>query len=194
MAIGLTVGLWFVIAYVGANWLAGSRGILFDTTTRLDAAVPFLPGMAAIYLSLFPALWLPVILMKRRSVFMAQARALSLAILLAAAIFVAFPVLAPALDATVPYALFRLADQVNLEYCGLPSLHVTFALWIFLVSVPLVSRPAALVLALWASLAIISTVTTRQHTVADAIAGAVLALLNQQIFYPFFLNAQKARR
>ena len=72
--------------------------------------------------------------------------------------------------------LYHVADDLNLTYNLLPSLHVTFAVICVAIFSPRAPRPVQIILWLWALLIAASTVLTHQHHVLDAVTGWLLAL------------------
>ena len=181
-----------LLAFAAAAAIYGftNRFIFFEPRllplTWIDLAIPLLPGTIWLYLSAF--LFLPVTFHlttapKRRNIL------LFLGIVgLSAIFFVLFPIrfpreLYPLLPDSAPLTLsvFEWLRQVDAPVNCFPSLHasvVTFSLINFKASNEFHGgwrkRGLIMGLELWATLVIISTLTTKQHYWVDTAAGVLL--------------------
>lgn len=168
LAIGAGFGAWFWTIYPMANWWTSRVADLPDARIALDAVVPFVPQVAPVYLSVSVLLLVPLWLLPLRDL---AALALTLAgqVAVAALCYLIWPVAASVHPpATVP-KLFVLADQLNLTYNSVPSLHVALTM-----TVALVIGRAWLVI--WAVAIAGASLLAHQHYLVDVGAGLVLAL------------------
>src|SRR5690349_16306440 len=72
--------LWLVV-YGGSNWIVGLHSYRVAIDTRLDAVVPFVPGAAIVYVSLFAMLGIAPFVLASRRQFQKLAAELCVAIL-----------------------------------------------------------------------------------------------------------------
>lgn len=177
LRIAAACGAWFWLVYgvsdLVTGWRAGQEA-LPSVALPMDAHVPFIPEAAWVYLSVSPALLLPVLLLDPRRL-RVLARVFAGQVALAGLAYLVLPV-APTRtpEGDLPAAM-RFADLVNLTYNSAPSLHVALSATCLLA---LWSRGAPLRnagLVVWALAIAVSTLLTHQHFVVDVIAGAALA-------------------
>lgn len=184
--IAATVAVWFALVYGGADWITAKRAAtnpLPSVAIPLDAAIPFWPAAAWVYLTITPLLLLPLVVMQDQLRIRALAAVLCGEIAIAGLIYLTFPVDQSRIpDVALPAAM-RLADQINLTYNSLPSLHVALSLTAAGALLQ-TGRPVRnLGLAFWAFLIAGSTLVTHQHFIADLIAGVILAALGLIAFW-----------
>jgi membrane-associated phospholipid phosphatase len=171
---------WFGLCYGGAAALAPQIPWRVDVQLPLDTRLPFWPGAAALYLTITPMLLLaPFVLRDLRSLL-----PLFAALMLETSIAVVGFLLLPIDDAPVSCAgeslacaIFRLADALNLHHNNLPSLHVAFAATLALAFAPRAGKLGTALLYVWVLAVSASTLFTRQHFLADVLAGLVLAAI-----------------
>jgi len=185
----------FAGTYFGLGWRIDPRRA-HALGFPLDARIPFVAGSIWVYLSLFPLAFLPLFVVRCPRLFRRTIAAYVTAILLAAAVFLAYPVTSTGLrvDAagldTMRFApwtvalLYRLDPPVNL----FPSLHLAVALLSALVAWKARASYGALALAALIPIAI-SITTVKQHFVVDGIAGAALA----SIVYGWMVHGYEPR-
>jgi membrane-associated phospholipid phosphatase len=147
--------------------------------TSLDAAFPFVPAAAVIYLTVYVMPWIAPFVLHTPARLRELARALALAILLAGISYLLVP--AELIDTGPTNAeavgrLYRLADWINLTHNYFPSLHVGIAVVCAVTFSRYSTRSAGTIYWLWAALIAISTVLTKQHYVLDVVVGAVLGV------------------
>ncbi len=147
-----------------------------------EAAVPFRPGWALQYQSVFLvhslALWLPsdARAIRRYVLLIAAAYAVS------AAVFWLYPTLSPRPASSDDFLYHWLILKIDGPRNALPSLHATLAT---LAALQLAQHVPALsglrwwraALALWWCALMYSTLATRQHRVLDLVAGLALVAL-----------------
>jgi membrane-associated phospholipid phosphatase len=167
----------FCVAYLGAAaWPLGTPTQL--RPSAIDGAIPFLPWTVWIYLSQFPYLALVFRLAHGTPAWSRHLRAMLAATVASAAVFVVYPTWIPRTpieaDAATVLAFALLYGTDPAANC-LPSLHVSLALLGAAGFWP-ERRRLALAAGAWATVIAVSTLTTRQHFVADVAAGALVAL------------------
>jgi hypothetical protein len=177
LVLGAAYALFCAIYLGAAAWPLGTPARLLPSA--LDQAVPFLPWTVWIYLSQFPYLALVFRLAHGTPAWARDLRAMLVATLASAAVFVLHPTRIPRApvetDAVTALAFALLYGTDPAANC-LPSLHVSLAL---LGAAGFWPERGALALATgaWAAVIAASTLTTRQHYLADVGAGALVALV-----------------
>ncbi len=171
----LTV-LWGIV-YGGANWIVSAH----DQRVRLhfdwEMSVPFLPGAALVYLSLFPMLWLSPFVIHGVERLKDFAKALARLICVSGVGFLLLPSDDVRIHETVsgfPGWVFELADRINLDHNHFPSLHVGMAVLCAQVFARAAGVGAVVAVWFWAMAISLSTLITHQHYVVDVLAGGLL--------------------
>ena len=137
----------------------------------LDGLVPWVPLSLAAYLSLGPFTLLAAWSAGAAS-FSRLLRAALVAMAVAYALFLAVPLAmapGPLPEDAAGRALFTALQRADRGYNALPSLHVAY------VGVVLACRSWPWWVWAWGAAIAISTLTTRQHVLADVLGGALLA-------------------
>ncbi len=157
-----------------------SGALLHAPELALDRALPVQPGWSVIYLSLYLAALLPVFVVHQPELIRRTVLAFLSAWLVAYAFFLAYPTVAPTRVAVVGDGFFdwmlRTIHAADIDYNCFPSLHVAQCVLAALVC-HRVHRGVGVVAGVWALLVGLSTLFTKQHYIADVVAGAVLAWL-----------------
>ena len=188
LVLALVGGGWFALVYGGANAWTARRTEWWSVHFPFETAMPFIPEMIVIYVSLYSIFILSPFILRTRRELLSLAISCNLAILIAGVGFVLIPAAlaypAPAHIRSLP-ELFHAADRLNLTYNLVPSLHVTFAVLLGAA----VARPAdpsgRLLLWLWVSAIAVSTLLTHQHHIVDVLAGALLgAVVYRWVYRP----------
>ncbi|HXJ60030.1 MAG TPA: phosphatase PAP2 family protein [Verrucomicrobiae bacterium] len=172
-------GVWFVIVYGGCDWFTAHRNLRVPIHLPIEMSIPLVPGAVLVYMSIY-ALFLagPFIIRERRE-FTALILALALATVVAGIGFLLVPAraaFAPPGELGIWAGLFRFADQLNLDYNMVPSLHVTFSVACVKGFARHASRVGRILLWTWAAAIALSTVLTHQHHLVDVVTGWVLGL------------------
>lgn len=166
----------------------------------LDRVVPMESSWSLIYLSLFLAALLPVFVVHQQEL-VRRTIAAFLAIWLAGyACFLAYPTAAPQHakvigDGFSAWAL-RTIHSSDVPYNCFPSLHVAQC-FLAALACDRVHRGVGAVALVWASLVGLATLFTKQHYVADVIAGVFLAYAAYLVFlraYPRQATPESERR
>jgi membrane-associated phospholipid phosphatase len=150
--------------------------------TGLDDLIPFLPWTAWCYLPFYAGVFIIAIAgFRRRALFNRTARSVVLVMLVGAACHLLIraeyprPVLTPPLHG-VSEAFMAWVQQVDAPGNVFPSLHVAHTTMLSLLLLrdrPLLGRVALTM----ATLLALSTLTTKQHFIADVVSGYALAFL-----------------
>ena len=132
-------------------------------------------------------LLLPVLVVRQHELFRRGLQAYLMVMLVAYVGFLLYPTAAPrpaevSGDGFAAWSV-RLAYSVDPPYNCFPSLHVAYA-FVSALTCYRVHRGVGVVAAIWAALIGVSTLYTKQHYVADVIAGALAAYMA----YAFFLR------
>ncbi len=169
--------LWGVV-YGGANWIVSAH----DQRVRLhfdwEMSVPFIPGAALVYLSLFPMLWLSPFVIHSDERLREFAKALARLICVSGIGFLLLPSDDVRIHETVSGFsgwVFELADRINLDHNHLPSLHVGMAVLCARSFARTAGPGTAASVWIWAIAIALSTLITHQHYVVDVLAGGLLA-------------------
>jgi membrane-associated phospholipid phosphatase len=171
--------LW-VAHYFAINRLSGRNRARTDWSTRLDAAIPFIPQSAMVYLSTYPFGLSPFVLISETRLFTAAAYGYLVITAVSAIINVVFPSQVRRVEDLNPDGISSMLlgryQRLCRPYDNFPSTHVAYSVVVvgtfFLAWGP---GPGSLSL-VWASLIAISTMTTKQHYLADVAAGGALGL------------------
>jgi hypothetical protein len=175
----------FGLCYPAASWVTARHGSLPAWDLPFERAVPFVPGMAVVYLTIIPVLLLAPFVLRTRAALAPFALTLCVETLIASVLFVLFPQTVawtrPVVTgwARIP---FSAADALNLQYNQFPSLHVAFACstaWVYSRR----TRYGAGWL-LWAGAVVVSTWLMWEHHLADIGGGIALAVFGMAVVHP----------
>ena len=145
----------------------------------LDRALSVQPAWMLVYGSLYVfILILPVLVVRERELFRRGLQAYLMVMLVAYAGFLLYPTAAPGPDEVAGDGFaawtLRLLYSLDPPFNCFPSLHVAYA-FVSALTCYRVHRGVGAAAAFWAALIGISTLYTKQHYVADVIAGALAA-------------------
>jgi membrane-associated phospholipid phosphatase len=84
-------------------------------------------------------------------------------------------------------AMYQFADDANLTFNSLPSLHVAWSIVCVDVYAAKARPTGKLLLWLWGMAMMLSTLLTHFHHVADVFGGLLLAMVGSRILYPWLL-------
>jgi membrane-associated phospholipid phosphatase len=172
--------LYFVIA-------AFTRGrATHAPEVALDRAVSLQPAWMLVYGSLYVVVvLLPVLVVRQRELFRRGLQAYLTVMLVAYAGFLFYPTAAPrpAEVFGLGFAAWSLglAYSIDPPYNCFPSLHVAYS-FVSALTCYRVHRGVGAAATLWAALVGVSTLYTKQHYVADVIAGALAACVAYVLF------------
>jgi membrane-associated phospholipid phosphatase len=189
--------LWFLIVYGGADWLTAQRTFRVPVHFAAELRIPFVPWMSVFYMSLYGLFLLAPFVLRTRREFRAAVITMAVAIGVSGIAFLLFP--AQLAFSPVPEdqigawaGIYHVADELNLTYNLLPSLHVAFAVICVSILSPRAPRSIRILLWLWALLIAASTVFIHQHHVLDVIAGWLLAIVCVRTVYRRSLPSRPA--
>ncbi|MBV8457731.1 MAG: phosphatase PAP2 family protein [Acetobacteraceae bacterium] len=177
LSTAFTAFFWAV--YWTGDWVAGRAPHRFEVALPIDMAIPFVPWTAVVYLTITPLLWLAPFIFRSPSGLLPLVVTMSLEVALAGVAFCLYPVALSFPSHNVEGAagfVYRLARHISLTYNCVPSLHVAFAVsaaWAY--RRPLKGHWNILIM-LWTSAIIASTMLSHLHHVLDVITGALLGV------------------
>jgi membrane-associated phospholipid phosphatase len=165
--------------YMVIGWDYAPGRALHAPETAFDSMFALSPAWSVVYGSLFLAALLPAFVLHDAPLVRRTILALLGAWLAAYAFFLAYPTVCPR-PLHVPGSgyfawLLRTIYGTDHRYNCFPSLHVAQC-FIVALACRVIHRPLGNALLVWAALVGASTVLTKQHYVADALAGALLGL------------------
>lgn len=171
--------LLFALVYGLGDLLTGLHSWRLPVALPFELGLPFVPSLAWAYLSLYLLLACAPLALRREEQLRSLARAVELAILVAGPCFLLWPAEpawpAPQVVAGPHAAAFHFADQLNLRYNLVPSLHVAFAATCALAYARACGAAAGLLFGTWAVVIAASTVLLHQHHLLDVATGLLLA-------------------
>lgn len=176
--LALVYTLIFEVLYGAASALAPFVPWRVHVDFPFEARIPFVPGAAAVYLSLIPMLLLAPFVLRDLRGFLPLVCALTMETIVGFFGFMLLPVEPNAFDKALPAtdsSLYAFADWVNLHGNWLPSLHVAFAVTAMLAYVERARTFGKTVLLVWTCAIAASTLLTHQHYLLDVVTGAGLA-------------------
>lgn len=178
----------FGLCYLLANQYALQRGVSRNVALPFEVEMPFVPWLVLPYLSSGPLFVAAFFLVRSRDELRVLSQRLLLATVLAAMVFVWYPLRystpRPA-SASALMPLFDLLAAMDAPYNQLPSLHVAYCLilWLALRRLPRAAWARA-VITCWLALTAAATLFVHQHHLLDVVAGSGLGLLCRAIVPP----------
>jgi hypothetical protein len=188
LALWIALSAEFAVIFGGGDFITAHRQMRLHLYLQSELTIPLIPSMVVAYMSIY-LMFLPApFVLRSRQEINGLAIALAKVILVAGVGFLVFPAQlgfsstpseVAQLDPVSAHrwgALLLFADQLNLDYDLIPSLHV--ALFVTCASVYAVRAGAVVrsLLVIWAAVVAASTVLTHQHQVIDVVAGVALGL------------------
>lgn len=162
-----------------------SDGTLHAPELALDQVIPLDPSWSMVYLSLFLAALLPVFVVHQQELIRRVILAYLSIWLVSYGFFLAYPTMAPRHAEVIgdgfSAVALRTLYRSDVPYNCFPSLHVAQC-FLAAFTCYCVHRGVGVVAGLWASLVGLATLFTKQHYVADVIAGAFLAYCAYVVF------------
>ncbi len=187
LALAALFALVFALLYGGASLWTERRATRLALELPLDAAIPFVPWTAALYLSLVPLMLAAPFVFRGWERLLPLFCALVFETAVAALVFVTFPIshgprsVAPA---GLAGGLHRLADTLNLAHNSFPSLHVAFACTVSAAIGAQVRGLRGLLFALWGASVVAATLFAHQHRTVDVLGGMALAAAGLGLVLP----------
>jgi membrane-associated phospholipid phosphatase len=181
--VGLAMAVGQSVVYFGVGHLSLSRSTEL-LRTRLDDAIPFWPWTSWCYLPFYAAIFIMAIIGVRRRIIFNRAVQAVLLVLFVGALGHVFigaeyprPILHPPY-ATVSEAFMAWVQTIDPPGNVFPSLHVAHTTMLSLILIKDRPRLGAVALVM-ATLLAISTLTTKQHFIADIVSGYLLAFMGR---------------
>lgn len=194
--LGLTVTLWWLFVYDGADWVTGQRSLRIRVDFDAEQHILFVPVFLVIYRSIDPMFWLGPFVLRTRT----EVRALVLALFVVIGIGGVCFLLLPAELGYAPVVVegwwaepYRLNERIVRTYNLLPSLHVALSTLTLATYGTRCGACGRSLLAVWGGLIALSTLLTHQHHVLDVVTGALLGWLGYRWLYLWMLRAPVAR-
>jgi membrane-associated phospholipid phosphatase len=181
----LSFFLIFELTYVAANYVTGLHRFRMNAYSNAELAIPFVPAMALVYLSLNLMLALAPFVLRSWREITPLAVVMTLETLICALFFLLLPAdLGYAAQSEVgAWGRFcAWVSAISLQHNTFPSLHVAFAFTAALVFGQRCGALGRQLFLLWAALIAVSTILIHQHHLADVAAGIALALAMQRIY------------
>lgn len=178
--------VWFCLVYGGADWITAQRATRFPVHWDMERYTPFVPAMIVFYMSLYLLFAAAPFVLRTVQQLNALSATLACVIFVAGLCFLAFP-------AELAYTMHRdwgmwarwyaVADQMNLRYNLVPSLHVTLSLVCVEVFASHAQPAGKRLLWLWGGAIALSTVLTHEHHLLDVATGFLLARAGVRLIY-----------
>lgn len=181
-AIQTSVGLslLFLLVYSGTNWFTARRSGVGSFCFAFERHLPFVPLLIVPYLSIDLFFITAPFLCRNERQLLVLTRRIVLAILLAAACFLLFPLRfsfgQPAITGLLGW-MFNRFHKMDLPFNQFPSLHIALLLILTPVYMSRCRGVLRALLCAWFTLIGISTVLTYQHHLIDIIGGLALAVI-----------------
>jgi membrane-associated phospholipid phosphatase len=150
-------------------------------STALDRMIPFWDQSVWVYLSIYLLMPIGPFLMSDRKQLSSYASGIILISVIANTIFIFWPTFCPRPSVEGATVAYKLLTAVDRPLHAIPSLHAAFAVYSALCGV-LVIRDLGgqamwrIALWIWAILILYATLATKQHMVADIVAGSALGV------------------
>lgn len=187
-ALSLANGIWFMLVFGGCDFITAHRALRIPIHFAAELKIPFVPGMTAVYMSIYLLFLAGPFIVRTRREFRAVIATLATIIGIAGLGFLLIPgqlAFSPAReqDLGIWAGMFHLADRLNLDYDLVPSLHVALSvacITAFCTHTRVIGRT---LLWIWATAVALSTLLTHQHHVIDVVTGWFLATLCMRLIY-----------
>jgi membrane-associated phospholipid phosphatase len=165
--------------------------------TSLDRFIPFWPQTVWCYLSIYLLMPIGPFLMNERQQILRYAAGIMLIGLVADAVFIFWPTSCPRPNAAGANAVYETLITIDNSLHAFPSLHAAFAIYSAMCGIRVVREVCDTgllkgVLWVWAILILLSTLTTKQHVIADIVAGGLLGFGSYRwVYYPWKFNPSR---
>jgi membrane-associated phospholipid phosphatase len=172
--------IWFLFIYGSCNAITAHRATRVRIHFDWELRIPLIPAMTLCYMSIYLLFIAAPFIIRERKEFLRLSFRLNAAILIAGILFLLIPgqlAFPPAQNLGAFEALFRFADQLNLDYNLFPSLHVALSVICIATFASRALPFTRIALWLWALAISLSTILTHQHHILDIGGGWLLAFL-----------------
>jgi hypothetical protein len=179
------VGVAFFSVYPSANWLTSQRNDLLPLYFPGELALPFVPQLIWIYLSMYVLFLLPPFFLTSEEL-PHLGKQLIAGTIICGTIFLLFPAslgFDRVLPDTPPYdQLFAVIFQLDHPHNLVPSLHVVFSACIILAVSSKLKTWASGLLMIWLIAILASTLLIHQHHLLDVAAGLALTIILRNLY------------
>jgi membrane-associated phospholipid phosphatase len=186
------VTTWFAVVFTATNNFTASRATRVRVHLDAELQIPLIPAFLVFYMSIYLLMAAAPFVLRTRREITRLAITQSLAIFIAGICFLLIPAslaYAPPTDLGIWRSIFQFADDLNLDFNLVPSLHVALSFVCIELFVQHASVTGKILLRMWGVLIAASTIFTHQHHLLDAATGWLLALvivkLSRSIEKPF---------
>jgi len=190
LVLGPWVSGWFLLVYAGADYVTGLHSYRVPLYFEWELGIPFIPAMVLVYNSMHLGYSIAPFIIRTRPELNALVMVWMLITALGGIAFLTMPFEVgypqPPEGSLGPWrALYQWADDGNLTFNSIPSLHVAWSIVCVEVYAGKVRHFGKLLLWLWGVAMMLSTLLTHFHHIADVAGGLVLALLGSRVLYPW---------
>lgn len=187
-ALSLANGIWFMFVFGGCDFITAHRQLRIPIHVAAELKIPFVPAMTAVYMTIYLLFLAGPFILRTRAEFRAVIATLATLIGMAGIGFLLVPAQLAfppprEQDLGIWAGMFHLADQLNLTYNLVPSLHVGLSVACIAAFSTRSAGPGRIFLWTWAAGIAVSTLLTHQHHVIDVITGWALAVLCTRMVY-----------
>lgn len=180
-ALILANGLFFVLVFGGCDYLTQHRELRVRIHLDSELAIPFVAPMTLIYMSVYVLFGIGPFILRTREAFRDVIVAHAWAIGIAGVCFLLLPgqlAYAPVSQSQLGAwaGLYRIADEMNLTYNLVPSLHVALSVVCVSAFAARANGAVRALLWFWAFAIALSTLLTHQHHLLDVVTGWLLGL------------------
>jgi membrane-associated phospholipid phosphatase len=173
------VTAWFTLVFVATNHFTAIRAARVRVHLDAELHIPLMPAFIIFYMSIYLLFAAAPLVLRTRREITRLAVVQSLAILIAGIFFLLIPAelaYPPPTHLGVWQSLLRFADDLNLDYNLVPSLHVALSFVCIELFSHHTNRIGSVLLWVWGVLIAASTILTHQHHLLDAVTGWLLAM------------------
>jgi membrane-associated phospholipid phosphatase len=186
--LSLANGLWFAVVFDGCDFITAHRTLRVPVNLAAELKIPFIPAMTAVYMSIYLLFLAGPFILRTHSEFRAVIATLAASTGLAGVGFLLIPgqlAFAPPQEHELGIwaQMFHLADEMNLTYNLVPSLHVALSVVCVAAFATRAAPYGKALLWIWAAAIALSTLFTHQHHVIDVVTGWLLAIFCVRLVY-----------
>jgi membrane-associated phospholipid phosphatase len=186
--LSLVNGIWFLVVFGGCDCITAHRTFRVPISIAAELKIPFIPATTAAYMSIYLLFLAGPFILRTRREFGAIIATLATMIGVAGIGFLLIPAQLAfppprEQDLGIWAGMFHLADQMNLTYDLVPSLHVALSVACIAVFSPQTGVGGKTLLWIWAIGIALSTLLTHQHHVIDVVTGWLLAIVCVRLVY-----------
>jgi membrane-associated phospholipid phosphatase len=178
------VGVAFFAVYPAMNWITASRPARLQLYLPEELAVPFVPELIWVYLSMYALFLVPPLLLPAERM-PALGKQLIAGTLASGLVFLLLPAelgFVRAIPDGSPSAAYALLFRLDRPHNQMPSLHVLFSAAIALACAECARPLVRVALHVWLAVIAASTLLVHQHHVIDLVSSFVLVSILRRLF------------